>query len=168
MPYLRGCTTARASAESSPCVFWPPRIVPTRELHRDRLQIWEVGGVPMITLVLAHAIVLRLIVREGLFLSGHPLSASNFCTRRMRRCATIGLLGTVMGLVQVFVIDTSPDGIAGGISQAPSPPRLYSYRCSNAHCSAIILRWRNYASPSRPDIARLSHEHTQTLTIWAG
>ena len=112
----------------------------------DLAQIWEVGGIPMIALVLVAATAVALIVREGLFLlSGELILPSNLPVLAV--CAAvaplIGLLGTVMGLVQVFVINTSPDGIAGGISQALFTTQVgMLIAVPTLVARQVILRWR--------------------------
>jgi flagellar motor component MotA len=112
----------------------------------DLHQIWEIGGTPMLALIVLAMVASGLVVREILRTScNHDPSLGNLpILAVLATCAPlIGLLGTVMGLVRIFVIDTNPQAIASGISQALLTTQVGLAIAVPLHFARQgLLRWR--------------------------
>lgn len=83
--------------------------------------LWQAGGLALAVLLLLAAGCAALVVREALvLLLGLPLSPGSLPVLGALAAAAplVGLLGTVMGLVQVFGAEVAPEAVAGGIAQA--------------------------------------------------
>ena len=83
--------------------------------------VWQRGGIPLVALVLIAGWCSGLIARECV----QRLTQSDVRPTTLPVLGAlggvaplIGLLGTVVGLVEVFSADVSPDVVAGGIGKA--------------------------------------------------
>ena len=112
----------------------------------DWARLWEVGGPTLLALVLLGAFALGLIVRELLLLALRvKLSPSNLPILAVLAAVAplLGLLGTVSGLVDIFVRNVNSGAIAGGIAQALLTTQVglcIALPCLLAR--QLLLRWR--------------------------
>ena len=87
----------------------------------DLATLWSIGGVPLLTLLIIGSWSAALVVCETmalLMVLPRPDEKLPVLGALATVAPLVGLLGTVMGLVQIFAADVAPDAVAGGIAQA--------------------------------------------------
>ena len=107
--------------------------------------IWQRGGFPVIALMAIAAWMMALIGREftRLCLGQSLVSRLPVLGALVAIAPLIGLLGTVVGLVEVFSADAAADTIAQGISRALLSTQLgLIIAVPGMFMRQVLLRWQ--------------------------